>query len=151
MSVLKTTGLAAAALAALTLAACGGGRKDAGEVAMGAQLGGAQEVPPVNTPASGHARVWVDQKTNTATWTMNYEGLSSPVVAAHFHGPAAPGANAGVQIPIITKGPASSPVSGAANLTDQQETDLVAGRYYINIHTQANPTGEIRGQVLPGR
>ena len=41
----------------------------------------------------------------------------------------------------------SSPVEGSATLTDAQAADLAAGRYYINIHTAANPGGEIRGQV----
>ena len=149
MSNLKIAGLTV--MAAMILAACGGARQESGEVTMRADLGGAQEVPPVNTGASGLARVWVDQDTDTVTWTVNYAGLSGPAVAAHFHGPAAPGANAGVQIPIVAKGPASSPVSGAAKLTDQQEKDLLAGRYYINIHTPAHPAGEIRGQVLPAR
>ena len=79
------------------------------------------------------------------TWRINYSGLSGPPTAAHFHGPAAPGANAGVAVPIPN--PATSPVQGPATLTDAQAADLLAGRYYINIHTAANPGGEIRGQV----
>ena len=43
--------------------------------------------------------------------------------------------------------PTSSPVEGSATLTDAQAADLMAGKYYINIHTAANPGGEIRGQV----
>jgi len=42
---------------------------------------------------------------------------------------------------------ATSPAQGSAALTDAQSADLLAGRYYINIHTAANPAGEIRGQV----
>jgi hypothetical protein len=38
-------------------------------------------------------------------------------------------------------------VQGSATLTDAQAADLLAGRYYINIHTAATPAGEIRGQV----
>ena len=44
-------------------------------------------------------------------------------------------------------GIATSPVEGSATLTDAQAADLVAGKYYVNIHTAANPGGEIRGQV----
>ena len=58
---------------------------------------------------------------------------------------AQPGANAGVAVPIPNV--AASPAQGSATLTDAQAADLVAGRYYINIHTAANPAGEIRGQV----
>jgi hypothetical protein len=63
---------------------------------------------------------------------------------AHFHGPAEPGKNAGVAVPF--KDPASG-AEGSATLTDAQAADLMAGKYYINVHTAANPGGEIRGQV----
>lgn len=52
---------------------------------------------------------------------------------------------AGVAVPIPNV--AASPAQGSATLTDAQAADLLAGRYYINIHTAANPAGEIRGQV----
>jgi hypothetical protein len=68
-----------------------------------------------------------------------------PATAAHFHGPAEAGKNAGVAVAIPNA--TSSPVEGSATLTDAQAADLVAGKYYINIHTAANPGGEIRGQV----
>ena len=55
------------------------------------------------------------------------------------------GKNAGVAVPIPNV--ASSPVEGSATLTDAQAADLMAGKYYINVHTAANPGGEIRGQV----
>ena len=67
------------------------------------------------------------------------------LTAAHFHGPAEAGKNAGVAVPIPNA--ASSPVKGEATLTDAQAADLLGGKYYINIHTAANPGGEIRGQV----
>jgi hypothetical protein len=66
---------------------------------------------------------------------------------AHFHGPAAPGANAGVALPIGAAGMAS-PAAGSATLNDAQVADLLAGRWYINIHTATHPGGEIRGQVM---
>jgi hypothetical protein len=98
-----------------------------------------------NTAAKGDAAVTYDTTSKQATWRITYSGLSGPPTAAHFHGPAAPGANAGVAVPIPN--PATSPVQGSATLTDAQAADLLAGRYYINIHTAANPGGEIRGQV----
>jgi hypothetical protein len=78
------------------------------------------------------------------SWRITYSGLSGPPTAAHFHGPAQPSTNAGVAVPIPNV--ATSP-QGSATLTDAQAADLLAGRYYINIHTAANPGGEIRGQV----
>lgn len=73
-------------------------------------------------------------------------GLSGPATAAHFHGPASAGANAGVVVPFAN---AASPIEGQATITAAQAADLMAGRWYANIHTAANPGGEIRGQMLP--
>src|SRR5229473_2827332 len=55
------------------------------------------------------------------------------------------GTDAGVKVPIPNA--TSSPAEGSAILTDEQAADLTAGKYYINVHTAANPGGEIRGQV----
>jgi CHRD domain len=112
---------------------------------MKADLTGAQEVPPVTTQGKGSAEVTFDPASKQLSWTVNYSGLSGPATAAHFHGPAEPGKNAGVAVPIPNQ--AKSPVTGLATLTDAQAADLQAGRYYVNIHTAANPGGEIRGQV----
>ena len=72
-------------------------------------------------------------------------GLSGPATAAHFHGPAEAGKNAGVEVPIPNAG--TSPVEGSATLTEAQAADLTGGKLYVNVHTAANPGGEIRGQV----
>jgi hypothetical protein len=73
-----------------------------------------------------------DAGSRTLTWTATYTGLSGPATAAHFHGPAAPGANAGVVLPFPS---AASPIQGTATLTEAQAIDLLAGRWYVNIHT----------------
>jgi len=64
---------------------------------------------------------------------------------AGHNGPAETGKNAGVKVPIANA--TSSPAEGSAILTDAQAADLMAGKYYVNVHTAANPGGEIRGQV----
>ena len=110
-----------------------------------ATLDGKSEVPPNASAGTGTADVDYDAATKKLTWKLTYSGLSGPATAAHFHGPADPGKNAGVKVPITNA--ASSPVEGSAVLTDEQAADLKAGKYYINIHTAANPGGEIRGQV----
>jgi hypothetical protein len=46
------------------------------------------------------------------------------------------------------QGVLASPIKGAATLTDAQAADLTSGKWYFNIHTEANKAGEIRGQVL---
>jgi hypothetical protein len=98
-----------------------------------------------NAAATGNATVTYDTASKQVTWRITYSGLSGTPTAAHFHGPAQPGANAGVAVPIPNV--ATSPIQGSATLTDAQAADLLAGRYYVNIHTAANPPGEIRGQV----
>ena len=112
---------------------------------MKATLDGKSEVPPNTSAATGTADIDYDAASKKLTWKVTYTGLSGPATAAHFHGPAAAGANAGVKVPITN--PATSPVEGSATLTDEQAADLTSGKYYVNIHTAANPGGEIRGQV----
>jgi CHRD domain len=113
---------------------------------MKVTLDGKSEVPPNTSAATGTADLDYDPASKKLSWKITYSGLSGPATAAHFHGPAAAGANAGVKVPIAN--PATSPVEGSATLTDEQAADLTGGKYYINIHTAANPGGEIRGQVM---
>lgn len=112
---------------------------------MKATLDGKAEVPAGTSAGKGTAELDYDAATKKLTWKLTYSGLSGPATAAHFHGPAAASANAGVAVAIPNAG--TSPVAGSATLTDAQAADLMAGKYYINIHTAANPAGEIRGQV----
>jgi hypothetical protein len=112
---------------------------------MKATLDAKSENPPNSSAGKGTADVDYDAATKKLTWKLTYSGLSGPPTAAHFHGPADPSKNAAVAVAIPN--PSSSPVEGSATLTDAQAADLMAGQYYINVHTAANPGGEIRGQV----
>jgi hypothetical protein len=112
---------------------------------MKATLDGASEVPANATAGKGTADIDYDAASKKLTWKLTYSGLTGPATAAHFHGPAEAGKNAGVAVAI--PGAALSPAEGSATLTDAQAADLMAGKYYVNIHTAANPGGEIRGQV----
>jgi CHRD domain len=113
-------------------------------------LTGAQQVPPVQTAASGTADLTYDAATRILTWTVSYSGLSGPATMAHFHGPAAEGKNAPPVIWLSEKGAAvANPIKGQATLTPDQAQQMMAGEWYVNVHTQANPSGEIRGQVMP--
>jgi hypothetical protein len=107
-------------------------------------LTGAQEVPPSGSAGSGTVVTSLDKSTRTLKWTVTYSGLTGPVSAGHFHGPAAAGSNAGVVLPFTST---ASPIQGEKVLTEQQMADLLAGKWYANLHTAANPGGEIRGQV----
>jgi hypothetical protein len=112
---------------------------------MKATLDGKAQVPPNTSAGTGTADLDYDPASKKLSWKLSYSGLSGPATAAHFHGPAEAGKTAGVAVAIPNA--TASPVEGSATLTDAQAADLVAGKYYINIHTAANPGGEIRGQV----
>ena len=110
------------------------------------RLAGSNVVPPVATQAMGSADAVLDTQTRLLRWKVSFSALSGPVTMAHFHGPAAIGANAGVALGFAA--PVTSPYEGRAVLTPQQAADLLAGRWYINIHTARFPGGEIRGQMI---
>jgi hypothetical protein len=140
---MRSAGLAAGL--ALGLAGCS--FFESADTNLSARLSGAQEVPPVQTRGNGTATMTLNKATKTLTYSVSYAGLSGPATAAHFHGPAPTGTNAGVAVPITV---GANPMTGTAQLTDAQMADLLADRWYINIHTDANKGGEIRGQVVPG-
>ena len=132
-------------LATLALGAAVGFAGPAFADKMKATLDGASEVPPTTTAGKGAADIDYDPTSKKLSWKVTYSGLSGPATAAHFHGPAEADKNAGVKVPIPNA--TSSPAEGSATLTDEQAADLMAGKYYVNVHTAANPGGEIRGQV----
>jgi CHRD domain len=113
-----------------------------------ATLNGASEVPPKTTQGKGEADATLDTNTHVLTYTITYSDLSGPATMAHFHGPADPGANAGVVVPF---NPPTSPIKGSATLTEAQQKELLDGKWYANVHTDANKAGEIRGQMVPAK
>ena len=114
-------------------------------VKLQADLKGSNEVPPNSSSGSGKAEAAFDTQTKVLTYTVTYAGLSGPAMGAHFHGPGEAGKNAGIVLPFKT---VQSPIQGSATLTDAQAADLLAGKWYANIHTAANPGGELRGQIM---
>jgi hypothetical protein len=110
-------------------------------------ISGSQVVGGMSTAGAGAARYSYDMATRELSWDIAYEGLSSAVTMMHFHGPALPGANAGVAVNLEPISGIGTPQSGSAILTEEQANQLLAGEMYLNIHTQNNPGGEIRGQL----
>jgi hypothetical protein len=133
------------AAAALMLAATS---TQAAVVDWTASLDGAQEAPSVTTPATGAAFGVLDTVTGDLSWTITFADLTGTPAAMHFHGPAAPGVNAGVQVDIGAISGLGSPSVGATIISSTQVADLLAGLFYINLHTSTFGGGEIRGQVL---
>jgi hypothetical protein len=119
----------------------------AATINLKADLKASAEVPPKDSAGTGTLTATLNTETNELKYHVEFSGLTGPVVTAHFHGPAAAGANAKPQIPIKTSSIAS-PIEGKGTVTPEQAKDLLDGKWYFNLHTAANPGGEIRGQVL---
>lgn len=110
----------------------------------------AQEVPANTSAATGSMNVSYDKTTKALVISATWANLTADPVAAHIHGTAAKGANAGVKVDFHDN---VTSASGNFNRTITvdgsaiKEDSLLAGFYYFNIHTPANPGGEIRGQI----
>jgi hypothetical protein len=119
-----------------------GGTSLADTIKYEVDLKGASELPPTDSSGSGKADVTFDTDSKKLTWVVTYSGLSGEPTAAHFHGPAEPGKNAGPVIDI-----SGDIKNGSADVTAAQAADLKAGKWDLNIHTEKYPDGEIGGQV----
>ena len=116
--------------------------------AFSAVLSGQAAVPPNPrslTTASGRVDAVLDRRSLLLRWKLSFTGLTGGAIAGHFHGPAAANARAGVEIDF--RGPVTHPMEGQITLNPSQATDLLAGKWYADIHTLAFPGGEIRGQM----
>jgi hypothetical protein len=117
----------------------------------GIAITGAQEVPVKTSPASGTLDVTYNKATKELSFTVVYQALTGAPTGAHIHGPAAKGVNAGIKYDFF----AIFPKTQAGTFSDKvvvdgvklKEDSLLAGFYYVNIHTPTNPGGEIRGQI----
>jgi hypothetical protein len=114
-------------------------------VDMKADMKSATEVPANDSKGSGALTATYDETSKKLTWKGKTSSLTGPATAAHFHGPAEAGKNAAVVIPIT--GAEKDSFEGSATLTDAQAADMLAGKWYVNVHTATNKGGEIRGQL----
>lgn len=114
-------------------------------------LEGSQLVPPVNTSGTGSCTVALNETASTVDVSCFYDSMTSNVTAAHIHGPAPVGSNAGVVVALTQTGGTSGTIDNVGlALTAQQVADMKNGLHYINVHTTGNPGGEIRGQIVGG-
>jgi hypothetical protein len=134
--------LAGATLVAGTFAV-GSGPAMAGPVHV--TLNGSQEVPPVQTSATGAGTITVNDD-KSVSGSVTTKGVKGTM--AHIH-EAAPGQNGGVAIPLTKKGDNEWAVPDGAKLNDEQYKAFKAGNLYVNVHSDANKGGEIRGQLKP--
>ncbi|BCX05447.1 MAG: hypothetical protein KatS3mg053_3385 [Candidatus Roseilinea sp.] len=123
------------------------------EVLLRAMLSGANEVPPVATLASGQATFDLMRSTGQLPFAVTVTGIPSATMAHIHKGPA--GVNGPVVVDLLAAGSGqlspATPLIGTAIVTATTAVDLLTANAYVNIHTVAHPTGEIRGQVEPPR
>ncbi len=134
--------LLAAALSAAFVSAA-----SAATVSYTARLSARSEVPKTDSKGTGKLDATFDTQTKVLSYTLTFDGLTGPATMAHIHGPATRGQNAGVITPLGSANP-TSPVTGTVTLTDDQVKMLQSSKLYANVHTAANPGGEIRGQII---
>jgi len=115
-----------------------------------AMLAQDQAVPaPIKVPdAGGRAYITLDTDTNEVAWNIEYYTLSGEITGIHFHGPAGAGKTAGIAVVIDNTSKTTGKLIGSAQLTAMQAQQLMDEQVYINVHTELNPDGEIRGQVI---
>ncbi len=114
-------------------------------------LSGLQEVPANASTATGLASVVLNAAETTITVDASWTGLGSNANAGHIHGPAGPGANAGILFPFagVPAAPTGSIPTQPFAITAAQVAQLKAGQFYVNIHSVNLGGGEIRGQLTP--
>lgn len=112
-----------------------------------ANLSGINEVPSKAVQSSGYAVLALSGDQSTLAYRVLLKNASG-VSAAHIH-KAPVGQNGGVVLPLAIGSGGSASISGTVPITPAQVADLLAGNYYVNVHTTANASGEVRGQVGP--
>lgn len=123
-----------------------------GATSFVAEMSGSQEVPEVTTDASGTGNFNLNADETEVGFDISASGLTSPVIGLHIHSAAA-GQNGDIVFSLtdslVETGEGSVGAGGAFAITADQVAALRAGEYYLNLHTEENPAGEIRGQLVP--
>jgi hypothetical protein len=124
----------------------GGGNNDT--YSLSGNGSGAQEVPANSSTGTATLTGTYNATTNNLNYNISWSNLTTTVVGAHFHGPAPIGVSAGVLVGLtVTSSGINGMASGTVTLTEAQETALLNGEVYYNIHTVTYVDGEVRGQV----
>lgn len=111
-----------------------------------AELSAANQTTVTKSAGTGFAKITFDVATMTITWSVNYQGLTSPPTGIHLHGPAQPGTNA-VQIIDLGFNGLQSPVSGSVQVSDSHAQYMLLGWTYVLLKTTQYPNGELRGKL----
>lgn len=99
-----------------------------------------QPVDGTSSKASGTLTADYDTASKKLTWQGSYSGLATYVTAANMHGP--------TNVVVVRVRTFDSPFEGTAIVSENQEPDLLAGKWFILLRTAGAPTGELRGQIV---
>lgn len=149
---------------AMVVAAAAAPQMQSQTIVLKAQLSGAEEVPGLNTGAHGSATVTVDRSAGTITYEVNVYNLPTGIVASHIHVGAATTAGPIIfnfTVPAVgqsndfklsgslTPGDLVQRPATGINSFEDAIFAIASGNAYVNVHSQANTGGEIRGQLCP--
>lgn len=113
-------------------------------------MSSAQVIPAIAvvSTAIGNATATYDMDKNILNYNVTYSGLTGSPVACHFH-IGAPGVKGAVAFaaPNLPTTPSGTITDTSVPLTQSQEVELLKGNFYVNMHTNANKDGEIRGNI----
>lgn len=98
------------------------------------------------SPARGSLTANYSPSRRLLSWQLSYGNLSGPITWAEFRGPDIEGADSAIVS--INSQIEGNPHPGGATLTDQQASDLIAGRWSVVIKTEKYPAGELKGAVV---
>ena len=104
--------------------------------------------PTAVAEAGGRAYVTLETDSNEIAWVIEYYSLSGEITAMHFHGPAGHGEAGDVAVIIDNTSETVGELTGTAQITAEQVQHMMDGLWYVNIHTELNGAGEIRGQLI---
>jgi Cu/Zn superoxide dismutase len=109
-----------------------------------------QEAPAVNTTGFGVGFFTLNEADKTLTYSVTYHGLTGNPTGAHVHSPGVPGVDGPILFALTAPAAVDGNIAGTSSpLTPADVKNLEKGLFYVNLHTTANPGGEIRGQILP--
>jgi len=135
--------LAAALSLVLTMSVSVASAESQRALAVRIDLSGANEVPPADLDATGTAIIVVVPAIDMVCWKLDWENVDGTVVAAHIHGPAVAGVNAGVLVPLTV-----DPAKGCTTSSFADAIATAPSNYYVNVHSAPDfPGGAIRGQL----
>lgn len=152
LSLMRSALVCLAAAWMLVLASCtsSSSNTDNNKVTYNVDLSGEKQNPALTNTGTGKFTGTYDKSTKVLTFTVTWSLTNNATLTlGHFHGPAAATANAGVRVGFISTNQGNSGTfsSSTAALDATQESELLSGQWYVNLHSTLNGSGALRGQI----